>query len=449
MNLQQVVIDLLSPTGTYYLGDPWRLGEKGLTVLVPIRCKSPPKRNYVLASEAKDKVKLTDSGSINKIKVDNKSGSAVFVRGGTVFKGMAGQDRAVVQGTIVEPTKGEIPIEVKCVHAARSINPGGGFIVMESLAPSKVYDSLRSRNQHAVWSAVANHVAMTQRSTSSYDSVPYSDRMTSDPDLTVSLEVSKFTDFGKQIEEALSKVPDYEDQTGVAVITIDGVQGIELFDSPESWKALGKEVVESYSEIFSAGEVSDLFTMNIDAVKDKVREFLKKVDIQKLKIEDGTFEVENNSVTGEYTNYAGNFIHVILTKTSNISKKVEPFIIPTSPSYTPYPSRYPRTMWRTNDWQEWHDEQWRTNEPVPDLYRDQLITLRKKKTGDDLILARLKEKPSTFNDLQSKTNVASSTLARRLNEFHDGGLVEKSDANGHSKWKLTAKGVVCLNAENE
>ncbi len=317
-----IVSDLQSLEGTYFLGDPWRLGEKGLTILVPIRCNAPPKRSYVLVSESKDNVNITDTGKIDELIVDNKSGSPVFIRGGTVFKGKSGQDRAVVQGTVVQPVQlpeKSVPIVVKCVHAHRSIVTGGGFSIMDDLAPQEIYASLQSRDQHRVWGAVADYSAKSAyRLRASSVGASFSASLVSDPDLAETLSVNSKvrTDFSKQIMDALSKVPDYDDQVGVVVITVDGVQGLELFDSPESWKALGKEVVKSFSEIFHQDEsIADLFTLNMDAVKDKVRKFLKELDGVTYRMDDGTFTIDDETaVTCEYTNLDGQCIHMVVTK---------------------------------------------------------------------------------------------------------------------------------------
>jgi hypothetical protein len=446
----KVIDNLQSLDGTYYLGDPWRLGEKGLTILVPIRCNAPPKRSYILASESKDKVSITDTGKIDELLIDNKSGSPVFIRGGTVFKGKSGQDRAVVQGVVVQPVASpekSVPIVVKCVHAHRGIVTGGGFSIMEDLAPQEVYVSLQSRNQHMVWNAVADYSAKSaRRLRTSVIGASYSANLASDPDLAETLSVNSTvrTDFSKQIMDALSKVPDYDDQVGVVVITVDGVQGLELFDSPESWKALGKEVVKSFSEIFHQDEsIADLFTLNMEAVKDKVRKFLKELDGVTYRRDDGTFTIDDDTlVTCEYTNLNEQCIHIVVTKKAGNKYPKPQTGIPITPNiyndmfehdnqYRPYispPNRY--NMQRQENW----------------INRDMDTTIvppvKKPRIGDGLIFGRLMERSYSFNDLQSKTGIPSATLARRLNEYTDEGYILKTDEDGHAKWKLTAKGTV-------
>jgi hypothetical protein len=449
----------MSPDGAYYLGDPWRLGEKGLTILVPIRCKAPPKRSYILASEDKEKVSITDTGKIDELIVNNRSGSPVFIRGGTVFKGKVGQDRAVVQGTIVQPVKipeGVEPIivTVKCVNAHRGIISGGSFFIMSDLAPNEVYSSLQSRDQHRVWGAVADYgVKSAHRLRAGGSSnAQFSASMLRDPNLASILDVNAKvkTDFSNKIMEAISKVPDYDDQVGVAIINIDGVQGLELFDSPESWKALGKEVIKSFSEIFHQNEdIADLFTMNMEAVKDKVRAFLKELRGCTYRTDDGTFNLTDNPlVTCEYTNLNGECIHIIVTRKnvtspSDLGDSISPQfcldMFERTENTNNRPHRSP-SLWKKHDYYtpQTYDRNWVSK----DMDSTIIPPVKKPKIGDGLIFGRLMERSYAFNDLQAKTGIPPATLARRLNEYTDEGYILKTDENGHAKWKLTAKGTV-------
>jgi DNA-binding Lrp family transcriptional regulator len=440
----KVIESIQSLNGTYYLGDPWRLGEKGLTILVPVRCNAPPKRSYILASEDKDKVKITDTGQIDKLKVDNKSGSSVFIRGGTVFKGMSGQDRAVVQGVIILPQANGEPIEVKCVHAHRGIVSGGGFKIMNDLAPQKVYSALQSRDQHRVWGEVQSYSmkSASRLMDRGFDSVVAHASMSQDPDLAATLDVNSKnrTDFSDKIMDALSKVPDYEDQVGVAIINVDGVQGLELFDSPESWKALGKEVVKSFSEIFHQDDaVADLFTINMEAVKDKIRSFLKELNESIFHLEDGTHAINTKLVTCEYTNLNKDCIHIVITRRDEKYPAPE-MGQPISPISDIYRDMFGTLGTQQNSRRRYEsiNRSW-VNEAMDSTI---VPPVKRPRIGDSLIFGRLMEHSYSFNDLQSKTGIPSATLARRLNQYTDEGYISKVDEGGHARWKLTAKGTV-------
>jgi hypothetical protein len=333
---------------------------------------------------------------------------------------------------------------------------------MDDLAPTEIYMSLQSRDQHRVWGAVASYTDKSVHRLRAGGNVHIGSLMglASDPNLAATLDVTHLTDFSKKIMESLSKVPDYEDQVGVAIINMDGVYGIELFDSPESWKALGKEVIKSFSEIFHQDErIADLFSLNMDAVKDKVRNFLKELDGITYQTGDGTFSINNNPlVIGEYTNLNGECIHITVSR--NDTNPVKPDsgipIVPNiysdmfSNSQRPYRSQRRRYASPPVGacWEGGHplyDRDWEAKD------MDSVIVppVKKPKIGDGLIFGRLMERSYAFNDLQLKTGIPSSTLARRLNEYTEDGYITKTDEDGHAKWKLTARGVVTASEKQQ
>jgi len=55
---------------------------------------------------------------------------------------------------------------------------------------------------------------------------------------------SSFTEFAQHFDDILSKVKLVDDQAGLALITHQGVQTIELFDHNQSWKILHESAVK-------------------------------------------------------------------------------------------------------------------------------------------------------------------------------------------------------------
>ena len=425
MNCSQFLEDLISG-GEYRLGDPWRLGKDGLTILVPVRYQGQGfERAYILPSEDKEKVQIRDTGSISEVFVRNASDKGVFFRAGTIFKGNGTQSRAVVAGTIVQPQSKEQVVEVRCVHASRGISRDSAFVVMDEVAPRAVLSALYEGrgDQGRVWGAVNSYSAGMARRAGG--SVSYAVHMDS---LPVAIERGETAGFSQKVMDALSKVPDYEDQVGIAIIDVKGVRGVEAFDHPDSWKALGKEVLKSYEDIFSeAGEVAELFEINLDAAREKVKAFLRKVQAITLDNADGTQKIDLDDVVGELTTLVGRCIHLIFTQKESKDDL--------GTLEGPYPSRTvisnrsiiggsPRRRTPSQTPAQ-AQVQWRA-EPGKGFY---------------MALARLKEKDRTFNELADTTSIARGTLSSRLKEFYASGLAEKYEReDGKRAWRLTAKG---------
>jgi DNA-binding HxlR family transcriptional regulator len=429
MNCSQFIEDLISG-GEYRLGDPWRLGKDGLTILVPVRYQGQGfKRAYILPSENKEKVQVRDTGSISEVFVRNASDKGVFFRAGTIFKGNGTQSRAVVSGTIVQPQSKEQVVEVRCVHASRGISRDSAFVVMDEVAPRVVLSALYEGqgNQGRVWSAVNNYSAgMARRAGGWRASSQYAVHMDS---LPVAIERGETVGFSQKVMDELSKVPDYEDQVGIAIIDMRGVRGVEAFDHPDSWKALGKEVLKSYEDIFSeAGEVAELFEINLNAAREKVKAFLRKVQAVTLDNAEGTQKIDHDDVVGELTTLFGRCIHLILTQkeTKDDLGTLE----------GPYPSR--TTI--SNGSIIGGSPRRRTPSQMP-AQAQYSVAMTKPGKGFYMALARLKEKDRTFNELADTTSIARGTLSSRLREFYASGLAEKYEReDGKRAWRLTAKG---------
>jgi len=77
----------------YKLSDPWKYSEETLGVVVPILRQRAPEREYVTMYEVLKDLGMKDTGRIDQVELQNRTGKAVFVRAGTIFAG-ATQSRA-------------------------------------------------------------------------------------------------------------------------------------------------------------------------------------------------------------------------------------------------------------------------------------------------------------------------------------------------------------------
>ena len=297
----------------FRLGEVWRRTDKHLGCVVPILRERVFDRDYQMFEELKEEdYKITDTGAITEVKFYNIANEDVFIRVGTIFKGVGTQNRSP-QMSVVIPKKKEVPVPCRCVHQSHSISAGSAF-VKGGTVPSAVLYSLSAAGggQSAVWSSASSF----SRSRT-FGSSLRSDRVAQAgaDDLHTTMETMKEDD---DIKELLKEVPCLENQIGVIICDKEGIQAVEIFDHPDSWKAFHENVITSYSDIINKQTDKDLFEINFK--EDKIPELFDIFvgDLQRSeqkevfrKNEAVTFKLEGSEVYGEYTALHDKIIHVI------------------------------------------------------------------------------------------------------------------------------------------
>lgn len=436
------------------LGEAWRLSKNSQGVAVPILVIDPSrKRGYKLLDEVKDKVELKDTGNISGLHVNNKSDSFVFIRKGTMLTG--GTQHRAVQVSLVAAPSSVTEAPIRCIFASKGIQGGATMTAMpQSYVPRNVEKKLRS-GQSETWDAVtayslssshvsANYLGSNNITTSHWMDATRSDNLTD--------VVGKST---KVIDEAMKDVPaDHVRQIGLIVVGAKGVEGIEMFDHPDSWNALSKGVIRNYAEILT-NVIPDIFDINMDRVKEAVFAFLTRLQnvegTEAFSNSDSkTFEFQTEEIEGEFTVLEEGLIHVLANavdkgiKTTNTAPHSEGWLFPT-----------PRTLNIVdNTWTPSVDGAW-VNDDKSDNFtisskqisddkefvnRSNVVTFLTKKRGFET-LAFLADGPSTFTEIQTRTQMSSKTVDQGLKEASELGLVEKMvRMDGATAYKLTNSG---------
>lgn len=233
-----VLEQLLIPT-YYELGSPWRGSERMEGYIVPIILKKVQNRGYQMAEECDHKIEILDSGKIEGMNVTNPTPSFVFLRGGTVTKGST-QTRTMSYGIVLEPNMELTPVKVKCIFETRGIRQGS-----RSMIDNLCY----------VRSSLIRHLYESQKST--WDSV-YRSRENmlaclphTDPRNRLQFSrrddyLGTLCEFRKEVLNKIHKAPLFNDQAGILVFRDQMLIGLELFDNPDSWKAVHNKVLESH-----------------------------------------------------------------------------------------------------------------------------------------------------------------------------------------------------------
>jgi len=416
----------------YEIGEPWKL-TKGAGFVLPILGRPPfPDRNYVLLQEALDQVEFKDTGGIGDVAVSNRSGSNVFLRKGTMLKGVGTQSRSPVAGVVLEPIDEVIKVPVDCIHASHGIRAGAAFMAM-GVTPHSVYDDLGQQSR--TWASISDYSARASTGVSRAGgrSASFMANMSSDALVDVEESVGRFRD---EVDDLLKQIPgDHVNQVGVAVFDLQGVTGVEVFDHPDSWHAFSKSIIRSYSEILTE-EVSDLYEIKMDRAEPALRDFLKKAcDAERKLVTENkvskVWALSAEGVDGELAEVEDREIHLVLSRSREHRQ-------PQTPQQTSQlADRWRRATERPRQTPRKTEREvapiFTTAMYPPDWYR---------RKGSMDLLMRLDEKPSRFTELLSSMDVSRSTLGSRIREAGDMGLINKTirPDNGYRVWSLTALG---------
>jgi hypothetical protein len=295
----------------FRFGDPLRVSEKSLAVVVPILRKTAAHRQYVTLPEAGSNVDIRDTGRIDRFEVKNHTEENLFIRFGTIFKG-ATQERSLLRSALVFPGA-KVEVEVRCVHASRGIRPGtktsyGGYTNLDY--DQRIYAEnfgTGKATQAHVWRTVdAVSASMFQGGGSSgtlnrdqrirAESAPswtsrigrgYGWTPTATPPrggAQAESEASPYGDdfasnldaFTRNFEDVIRSVEMQEDQSGFALISSSGVETVETFDSPLSWKAIHEDAVKRIGAKLIDQPSLSVFEYKPEKAKEAIRAVLSK-----------------------------------------------------------------------------------------------------------------------------------------------------------------------------
>lgn len=349
IDLKTYLTDITDGRFGYKLGEPWKYSQETLGVVVPILRENAPDRQYVTMYEVLKELDIKDTGHIDQVELQNKSGMAIFVRAGTIFTGKT-QNRAAQHSGVYKGKKENI--DVRCVHMSHGIR-SGEKMEFGDIAPPSVTMNLMSKGQHDVWESVRTYTGgprTTNRSSSfgeSYGSsgsthyafspsgigrsrsrvsrnglfsIRASHMETCSDNLLGHIQEAKKGQ--SVIDDMMQKVPLFNNQVGAIIFNPVGVIAVETFDHPKSWEAIKKEIIEKYGDKIQEKQAEHLFELKPDMIIPAFRKFISSLDkftektIRKDELSE-TREVQGEEVIGEYTLVKGQPIHVLLLKEDN------------------------------------------------------------------------------------------------------------------------------------
>lgn len=477
----------------YKFGEPWRYSEKSLGIIVPILRHGKVDRDYIMLEEAGKKVRIDETGSIRKLIFENNSGQNVFVRGFTMLQGEGTQSRVVKSGivlpagaseevpkTVDSPIRKErIPIrtsvEVNCIHASRPI-VGMTTLHCMGWTPRNIEYSLLashydSDSQTNTWMAVSDWRQKGLSSEAYYEvGSPASMELVSHSDDLVETQTELDT-YKTNIDEIAAKVPSFRNQVGMVILDMKGIMGLELFDSPISWKVYSKGTIKKYGDVIAKEDESGLFEPRMDKIEPMIKAFCKiamnasRRNLFKNKVAKTT-GLESKEILGEMTLLGTRMIHLLLARREGETKsKIVPI---RGTTIRGTPNIFDQT-WTG-------DPTWRTDYTTSDTHdvivggeHDRPITTSKlgiefkefapryfevkrnprtyfKGIKAIEFLEALGTTPRSWGELEKVLGISTRTLNKRASEAKMLGYVEKEPrANGKEVYKLSERGQRELN----
>lgn len=433
----EVIEKILREEDGYKLGEVWKFSENSVGAVVPIIRHDAPDRVYTTLPETED-VDLKDTGSIGGVKVSGID-KPLFIRSGSMLGGQGTQSRTTEHSEVVMPNV-EKDLRTKCIHQSHGIRKESGF-VYEGTVPKETIKAARSGSQHAVWSSVNSFVgrAAGGQSMGFTGAVGAGAETVSRDDLVGVKKTAR--KMGSRMQDVLKEVPCFENQVGAIIVSMTGIEGIELFDHPDSWVGQYKDVIENYENL--AEESSALFRLDDNMVMEKVREFLENLKSATVKpveetSEYGVYYLTMDNYIGEMTKLAGETIHLFIFE----SEPEEDMQMQTR-------RRVGSGIRQTQDhfiggvtMPENHDNDVLRDPHVSDLFRNNI----QKKKGFDDILKALHNGEKNFKSIHQSTGVSEATLSTRLKEGQKYGFISKDN---DKKYKLTGFGKNVVESLNE
>jgi len=178
-------------------------------------------------------VEMGDGGSVNELKIRNRSGRPLFLMAGEVIIGSK-QDRIIGNNSFIDPTTTET-IPVFCVEHGRWNGRKAEFKSAEALAHTELRKKANFEGQGEVWGEVAtkNAKRKLENGTDTYRGVAQSASV-----------VKSIDGYQKAFAKKLGK--ENERQIGFVVALGGKVVAIETFGSPKLFRKFEKKLLRSY-----------------------------------------------------------------------------------------------------------------------------------------------------------------------------------------------------------
>jgi len=341
--IRQFIESIKEEKEGYSFDRPWRLEEKSLGVILPIIRKTDKKRDYITFAEAQQ-IKVEDTGQIDHVYVKNDEDKSVFISRGEIFRGKT-QERAAIHGYIIPSGKG-LRVAVRCIHQSKGISSGA-----EMEYGGRAPYSIDFSDQSKTWNTVHQYSSSvrgestpeTLCSTNIREGAVLDDLVfgsTGGPNILRTMEmnmgaqgpqgnmgsqgiqgsddlVNTIGELSGSIKEAMKRIPFIENQAGAIFFKENELMGMDVYDVPESWDSVKKDIVEKEgSDFMEREDETEMFEFKPEKAVALAKKKLS-VDFEEKEIYNKEYkvvEIRSKKVLGEATIFNNCVIHLTLWK---------------------------------------------------------------------------------------------------------------------------------------
>jgi ARG and Rhodanese-Phosphatase-superfamily-associated Protein domain len=205
-------------------------------------------KSYLTLADAMEqrKVVVYETGSVNQLQVENRSGQDVYIQAGEIVKG-GKQDRVLKDDLILPSSSGRVPVTVFCVEHGRWTQRGSEPMRAFAASPSAIASPQMKRaviaagSQRAVWAEVAaaqdqlaRNLAAPVRSAASESSYQ------------LTLEAPGVRTRAEELTRGLAGLPGkYGDAVGYVMAVNGRVTGADVYGTHELFRKLWPKQLEA------------------------------------------------------------------------------------------------------------------------------------------------------------------------------------------------------------
>ncbi len=295
--------DIVNETNGFGFGEPWRPGPEYVVAIVPITKRVQHERDYSTLNEVGDEVSIEDTEHIDEVIVTNKSGKSIFIPAAWMLSGET-QARIVTKGVVISARETR-PISVACVQQSHPII-ARAILRPDKVAPREV-EEIIYRHRGTQVGALQDELWRESRE--------YGEKVLpiDKADNLIDAHSSRV----RAIEKVLSQLPEVPNQVGFAIVVPKGIGSLECFDSPDSWEAMGKSLIEKEVKALERkrDEFDSVFEYKPQQARSLLRRFLQREFVVETIISGDNWKtvgVSASNCVGEATIMDNNIIHVSL-----------------------------------------------------------------------------------------------------------------------------------------
>ena len=323
LTLKNILSAIADSKQGFTFGQPKRVDDNALGIVLPILRKTAAHRNYTTFSEVEAEVFLTDTGMIDRVHAKNGTDQTVLIRSGMILKGKT-QERVVVKSAVLAPGQ-EQDIEVRCVHASRPISKQadmkyGGY-VPDNLTRT-IITTAGSTDQGVIWNEVRGATAcyFSIQGRGSSMGIPHQTYTAVDGDSIIAENAAAIVHGGEYVVPAsddlfgsiskfaagmadkLGKITRLDNQAGMALLTENGCETLEAYDVPQSWEAMHEAAIARSGETLFRMDEDSAFEYKPERAVGQVQTVLRQEYDQRVLYEhrpsNGEAHVRIVSLTG-------------------------------------------------------------------------------------------------------------------------------------------------------